>query len=69
MKDSRDSSIIEDEYRTGGKILYAFGMVLYEDIYGNTHQTRFGVRFTGKELFSMEDEFVVDGPRMYNKYT
>lgn len=69
IEDSRDSSIIEDEYRTGGRILYAFGRVLYQDIYGNNHQTRFGVRFSGKEKFSSEDDFVVDGPKAYNKYS
>ena len=68
MKDSRDSITIEDEHRTGSKILYAYGMVRYDDMYGRSHETRFGVRFTGKERFSSMDEFVVDGPKQYNGY-
>jgi hypothetical protein len=73
MDDNRDFQAIEDEYRNGygggPKILFAYGMVRYDDMFRRRHETRFGLRFTISQYSITEDEFVIDGPDSYNKYT
>jgi hypothetical protein len=70
MEDSRDYQTIENEFRINGKVLFAYGFVRYEDIFGRMHDTRFGVRSEAWKTFNpTEDHFVIAGPRAYNKYT
>jgi hypothetical protein len=69
MDDTRDFETIEDDYRKGSKVLFAYGMVRYDDMFGKRHETRFGLRFIISPYSVREDEFLIDGPDSYNKYT
>lgn len=70
MKDPRTFQIIEEEYRSGKKILFAYGFIVYKDIFGARHQTRFGLRYRADTQFNHTyDGFFIDGPKAYNKYT
>lgn len=70
MADARDYRTIENEFRQNGKILFAYGFVRYDDIFGRTHETRFGLRYEAWKVFApQQDRFVVDGPSAYNKYS
>jgi hypothetical protein len=69
LDDSREYQAIEVEFRKNGKILFAYGFVRYEDIFGRMHETRFGLRYAASEAFRpSEDHFVVAGPKAYNQY-
>jgi hypothetical protein len=70
MKDPRRYEVIQAEYRTGGKLLYVYGFVRYQDMFGREHETRFGLRYRADaEPNRSIDGFLVDGPKPYNKYT
>ena len=70
LGDSRDYQTVDAEFRKNGKILFAYGIVRYEDIFGKMHETRFGVRYEARDNFSpSNDHFVVAGPKSYNQYT
>jgi hypothetical protein len=70
MKDARPYQTIEDDFRKNAKILFAYGFVRYQDIFGRTHETRFGLRYQARESFDPTmDHFTVDGPKAYNRYT
>jgi hypothetical protein len=69
MKDEREFSIIEAEYRSGKKVLFAYGFVRYRDIFDRKHETRFGLQYKAWPEFNHEyDGFVVGGPKKYNRF-
>jgi len=69
MKDERPYAEIEQEYRSKKKILFVYGIVKYRDVFGNKHETRFGVRYNAGERTNRdEDYFCVDGPPRYNQF-
>ena len=69
IADDRPFEEIEKEFRTGGKTLFVRGVVVYEDIFRNRHETRYGLRYVANSTTSSEDHFVADGPPKYNDYT
>jgi hypothetical protein len=68
MDDKRDFQAIEAEYRSRKRVLFAYGMVKYDDMFGKHHETRFGARYSISPYSIREDEFVIDGPTSYNRY-
>ncbi|HTF67698.1 MAG TPA: hypothetical protein VK638_33965 [Edaphobacter sp.] len=69
IDDKRDFDTIEKEYRGGERILFVYGMVRYDDMFRQRHETRFGARFKISPYSISQDEFVIDGPDSYNQYT
>jgi|GEM_PF-5031474 len=70
IKDSRSFEEIESEHRKGNGVLFVRGRVIYDDIFGKRHETRYGLRYRAAPTFSHEyDCFVIDGPKAYNRYT
>jgi len=50
--------------------LFVRGRVVYDDIFGKKHETRYGLRYRAAPTFNHEyDRFVIDGPKAYNRYT
>jgi hypothetical protein len=66
--DPRDFEAIQEEYRIGAKVLFAYGMVRYDDMFGNSHETRFGVKYNVSPYSILRNEFLIDGPKRYNRY-
>ncbi len=64
----QDFDDIFDEYRLKGKILYAFGYIRYDDIYGTEHCTWYGLRYLAGKTFSRDDGWMIAGPDSYNGY-
>ena len=59
---------MQEKYRRGDCILYAYGYAQYTDAWGIPHETRFGLVRSFRDRNST-DTWVMAGPAEYNKYT
>jgi hypothetical protein len=59
---------MEIQHRSKAVILYAYGYADYFDVFGRSHQLRFGIRYYSEHEFShVYDQFVIEGPPSYNQ--
>lgn len=68
LDDSRPFEEIQEDYRHKSKVLFAYGYTKYDDMFGKSHETRFGVRLAVSPYSMREDQFVIAGPKKYNNY-
>ena len=69
LADPRTFEEIDAEIRTGKQVLYVIGYVRYNDVFGRTHETRYGLRYRAAPQAQKDyDGFLVDGPNRYNRY-
>jgi hypothetical protein len=61
---------LEGRYRFGERTMFAYGYVLYSDIYGRDHTTRFALKYAAAPRPRRDfDGFRLSGPHSYNEYT
>lgn len=70
IKDTRPFQEIDAEIRAGKSVLFVVGKVRYDDAFGKSHETRYGLRYRVAPSFDHQyDAFVYAGPKKYNEYT